>query len=174
MNFNKFTIKSQEAIQQAQLLAQSLGHQQIENEHILKAIFQVDEHVIPFIFKKLNVNIQLLQQILDATLQSFPKVSGGDLMLSKNAQAALNDAIIIANKQKDEYVSIEHLLLSIFKSKSKISQILKDQGVTEKGMETAISELRKGGSVTSASAEETYNSLNKYARNLNQLAQENK
>ena len=174
MNFNKFTIKSQEAIQQAQLLAQSLGHQQIENEHILKAIFQVDEHVIPFIFKKLNVNIQLLQQILDATLQSFPKVSGGDLMLSKNAQAALNDAIIIANKQKDEYVSIEHLLLSIFKSKSNISQILKDQGVTEKGLDAAIVELRKGGSVTSASAEETYNALNKYARNLNQLAQENK
>ncbi|NCT16670.1 MAG: hypothetical protein GW771_00345, partial [Flavobacteriia bacterium] len=82
MNFNNFTIKSQEAVQQAQQLAQSMGHQQIENEHILKAIFQVDENVTPFLLKKLNVNIDLLQQILDTTLQSFPKVSGGDIMLS--------------------------------------------------------------------------------------------
>lgn len=174
MNFNKFTIKSQEAIQQAQLLAQSLGHQQIESEHLLKAIFQVDENVTPFILKKLNVNIQLLQQILEADLQSFPKVSGGEIMLSRNAQSTLNDAVIIANKQNDEYVSIEHLLLAIFKSKTKIAQILKDQGVTEKGLEAAISELRKGEKVTSASAEDTYNSLNKYARNLNQLAMDNK
>ncbi|PIX09256.1 MAG: type VI secretion system ATPase TssH, partial [Flavobacteriaceae bacterium CG_4_8_14_3_um_filter_34_10] len=134
MNFNNFTIKSQEAVQQAQQLAQSMGHQQIENEHILKAIFQVDENVTPFLLKKLNVNIDLLQQILDTTLQSFPKVSGGDIMLSRNAQSALNDASIIANKQNDEYVSVEHLLLAIFKSKSKIAQILKDQGVTEKGL----------------------------------------
>jgi len=174
MNFNNFTIKSQEAVQQAQQLAQSMGHQQIENEHILKAIFQVDENVTPFLLKKLNVNIDLLQQILDATLQSFPKVSGGDIMLSRNAQSALNDASIIANKQNDEYVSVEHLLLAIFKSKSKIAQILKDQGVTEKGLESAIQELRKGDRVTSQSAEETYNALNKYARNLNQLAQDNK
>ncbi|PIQ17572.1 MAG: type VI secretion system ATPase TssH, partial [Flavobacteriaceae bacterium CG18_big_fil_WC_8_21_14_2_50_34_36] len=148
MNFNNFTIKSQEAVQQAQQLAQSMGHQQIENEHILKAIFQVDENVTPFLLKKLNVNIDLLQQILDATLQSFPKVSGGDIMLSRNAQSALNDASIIANKQNDEYVSVEHLLLAIFKSKSKIAQILKDQGVTEKGLESAIQELRKGDRVT--------------------------
>ncbi|PIV51536.1 MAG: type VI secretion system ATPase TssH, partial [Flavobacteriaceae bacterium CG02_land_8_20_14_3_00_34_13] len=151
MNFNNFTIKSQEAVQQAQQLAQSMGHQQIENEHILKAIFQVDENVTPFLLKKLNVNIDLLQQILDTTLQSFPKVSGGDIMLSRNAQSALNDASIIANKQNDEYVSVEHLLLAIFKSKSKIAQILKDQGVTEKGLESAIQELRKGDRVTSQS-----------------------
>jgi ATP-dependent Clp protease ATP-binding subunit ClpB len=174
MNFNNFTIKSQEAVQQAQQLAQSMGHQQIENEHILKAIFQVDENVIPFLLKKLNVNIDLLQQILDATIQSFPKVSGGDIMLSRNTQSTLNEASIIANKQDDEYVSVEHLLLAIFKSKSKIAQILKDQGVTEKGLEAAIKELRKGDKVTSQSAEETYNALNKYARNLNQLAQDNK
>jgi len=174
MNFNNFTIKSQEAVQQAQQFAQSLGHQQIENEHILKALFQVDENVTPFLLKKLNVNVDLLEQVLEASLQSFPKVSGGEIMLSPNAQSALNDASIIAKKQNDEYVSVEHLLLAIFKSKSKIAQILKDQGVTEKGLESAIQELRKGDRVTSQSAEETYNALNKYSRNLNQLAQDNK
>lgn len=170
MNFNNFTIKSQEAIQQAQQLAQGLGHQQIENEHILKAIFEVDENVIPFILKKLNVNLEMLKQILDKQLDSFPKVSGGDIHLSREAGKAVNEASLIAKKMNDEYVSIEHLLLAIFASKSNIAQTLKDQGVTEKGLKAAISELRKGESVTSQSAEETYNSLNKYARNLNELA----
>ena len=170
MNFNNFTIKSQEAIQQAQELAQGLGNQQIENEHILKAIFEVDENVTPFILKKLNVNLDLLKQILDKQLDSFPKVSGGDIILSREAGKAVNEASLIAKKMNDEYVSIEHLLLAIFASKSNIAQTLKDQGVTEKGLKAAISELRKGESVTSQSAEETYNSLSKYARNLNELA----
>jgi ATP-dependent Clp protease ATP-binding subunit ClpB len=174
MSFNNFTIKSQEAIQQAQLLAQSFGHQQIENEHILKALFEVDENVVPFILKKLNVNIGLVQQILDKQLESFPKVSGGDLVLSREAGKTVNEASIIAKKMNDEYVSIEHLLLAIFSSKSSIAQTLKDQGVTEKGLKSAITELRKGDSVTSQSAEDTYNSLNKYARNLNQLAKDGK
>ncbi|MGX1929097.1 ATP-dependent chaperone ClpB [Flagellimonas sp. 2504JD4-2] len=170
MNFNNFTIKSQEAIQQAQQLAQGLGHQQIENEHIFKAISEVDENVLPFILKKLNVNVSLISQILEKELESFSKVSGGDIMLSREAGKALNEASIIAKKQGDEFVSIEHLLLAIFKSKSKIAQILKDQGVTEKDLKAAIDELRKGGKVTSQSAEDTYNSLDKYAKNLNQLA----
>jgi len=174
MNFNNFTIKSQEAIQRAQQIAQSYGHQQIENEHIVKAIFEVDENVTPFLLKKLNVNISLLQQILDSTLQSFPKVSGGELMLSRDANNSLLDASNIAKKMNDEFVSIEHLLLAVFQSKSKIAQILKDQGVTKKGLEAAIDELRKGERVTSASAEETYNSLNKYAKNLNELAKAGK
>ena len=174
MNLNNYTIKSQEAIQQAQLLAQSFGHQQIENEHILKSIFEIDENVTPFILKKLNVNIELLKSILDKQLDSFSKVSGGDIMLSKITGKTLNEASIIANKMNDEFVSIEHLLVAIFKSKSAISQSLKDQGVTEKGIIAAIEELRKGERVTSQSAEETYNSLNKYARNLNQLASEGK
>jgi len=174
MNFNNFTIKSQEAIQQAQQLAQSFGHQQIENEHLLKAIFNVDENVTPFILKKLNVNLGMLQQILDKQLESFPKVSGGDIMLSREANKTVTEASIIAKKMNDEYVSIEHLLMAIFASKSGISQTLKDQGVTEKGLKAAITELRKGESVTSQSAEETYNSLNKYARNLNQLARDGK
>ncbi len=174
MNLNNFTIKSQEALQQAQQLAQGLEHQQIENEHILKAIFEVDENVIPFILKKLNVNLNLLQQVLEKQLESFPKVSGGDIMFSREAGKTVNEASIIAKKMNDEYVSIEHLLLAIFKSKSSIAQSLKDQGVNEKGIQSAIEELRKGDRVTSASAEETYNSLNKYARNLNQLAIEGK
>jgi len=174
MNFNNYTIKSQEAIQQAQQLAQGFGHQQIENEHIFKALFNVDENVLPFLLKKLNVNIPMLQQILDKDLESFPKVSGGDIMLSREASKALNEASIIAKKMNDDYVSIEHLVLAIFKSKSKIAQILKDQGVTEKGLNAAIEELRKGDRVTSQSQEETYNSLSKYAKNLNQLARDGK
>ena len=174
MNINKFTIKSQEAIQLSQQLVQSLGQQQIENEHIFKAIFEVDENVAPFILKKLNVNVPLFLQILDSTIQSFPKVSGGDIQLSRTANTTLNEAEIIAKKMTDEFVSIEHLILSIFNSKSKVAQILKDQGVTEKGLKAAIDELRKGERVTSASAEETYNSLNKYAKNLNELARTGK
>jgi ATP-dependent Clp protease ATP-binding subunit ClpB len=170
MNINKFTTKSQEAIQLSQQLAQRNGQQQIENEHIFKAIFEVDENVAPFILKKLNVNVPLFLQILDSTIQSFPKVSGGDIMLSRDANKALNEAEIIAQKMNDEYVSIEHLILAIFDSKSKLAQILKDQGVTGKGLKATIEELRKGERVTSASAEETYNALNKYAKNLNELA----
>ena len=174
MNINKFTIKSQEAIQLSQQLAQSHGQQQIENEHIFKAIFEVDENVAPFILKKLNVNVPLFIQILDSTIQSFPKVSGGQLMLSRTANTTLNEAEIIAKKMDDEFVSIEHLILAIFDSKTKAAQILKDQGVTGKGLKAAIEELRKGERVTSASAEETYNSLNKYAKNLNELARAGK
>ncbi len=174
MNFANFTIKSQEAIQRAQQIAQSFGHQQIENEHIVKAILEVDENVTPFLLKKLNVNLPLLQQILDSTLQSFPKVSGAEMGISREASTALNEASNIARKMNDEFVSIEHLLLAIFGTKSKIAQILKDQGVTEKALKSAIDELRKGERVTSASAEETYNSLNKYAKNLNQLANDGK
>ncbi|CAM1354143.1 ATP-dependent chaperone ClpB [Tenacibaculum insulae] len=174
MNFNNYTIKSQETIQQAQQLAQSNGNQQIENEHIFKALFKVDENVLPFILKKLNINIDVIQQILEKQLDSFSKVSGAELMLSREANKTLNEANIIAKKMNDEYVSIEHLILAIFKSKSQISQVLKDQGVTEKNLKTAIDELRKGERVTSQSAEETYNSLNKYANNLNKLAQDGK
>jgi ATP-dependent Clp protease ATP-binding subunit ClpB len=174
MNFNNFTIKSQEAIQQAQQLAQELGHQQIENEHIFKAISIVDENVAPFLLKKLNINVNLFNDILDKTLQSFPKVSGGDIILSREAGKMVNEASTIAKKMKDEYVSIEHLILAIFKSSSKVAQILKDQGATENSLKAAIEELRKGDRVTSQSAEETYNALDKYAINLNRMAEEGK
>jgi len=174
MNFNNFTIKSQEAIQQAQILVQSYGQQQIENEHIFKAILEVDENVTPFILKKVNVNLELFKQLLTATIENFPKVSGGQISLSREASNALNEAQVIANKMTDEYVSVEHLILAIFKTRSKVAQILKDQGVTEKDLEAAIKEIRKGERVTSASAEETYNSLNKFAKNLNQMANDGK
>jgi ATP-dependent Clp protease ATP-binding subunit ClpB len=174
MNFNNFTIKAQEAIQRAQQLAQEMGHQQIENEHIFKAISEVEENVLPFILKKLNVNLPLLHQILEKEMTTFPKVSGGEIMVSREAGKTLNEASIIAKNMEDEYVSIEHLIMAIFKSKSKVAQILKDQGVTEKDLKSAIEELRGGGKVTSQSAEETYNSLEKYARNLNQLADNGK
>ena len=174
MNLNNFTIKSQEAVQQAQQLAQALGHQQIENEHLFKAILEVDDNVVPFILKKLNVNLPLLTQVLEAEIARFPKVSGGELIFSREAGKTLNEASIVAKSMSDEYVSIEHLLLAILKSKSKIAQILKDQGVTEKDLKAAIAELRKGGKVTSQSAEESYNALDKYAKNLNQLADSGK
>lgn len=174
MNINNFTIKSQEAIQQAQQLAQELGHQQVENEHLFKAITLVDENVLPFLLKKLNVNGMLVNQILEKELQSYPKVSGGNLMFSNEGGKTLNEASIVAKKMSDEFVSVEHLILAIFKSKSKISRILKDQGMTEKDLKKAIEALRKGGKVTSQSAEDTYNALDKYARNLNKLADSGK
>ncbi|WP_405566786.1 ATP-dependent chaperone ClpB [Polaribacter sp. Asnod6-C07] len=174
MNFNNYTTKSQETIQMAQQLAQTYGHNQIENEHIFKALTQVDENVLPFLLKKLNINIDVVTQILDKQLESLPKVSGAELMLSREAGKSLNEASIIAKNMKDDYVSIEHLILAIFKSKSNIAQVLKDQGVTEKHLKAAIEELRKGERVTSQSQEETYNSLNKFAKNLNDLAKNGK
>jgi len=174
MNLNNYTIKSQEAIQQAQQLAQRLGNGQIEIEHIFKSIFEVDENVLPFILKKMNVNVPMVKQVLEKQIESFSKVSGGELSISRDASKALNAASIFAKEMNDEYVSIEHLILAIFKSKSKIAQVLKDQGVTEKALKASINELRQGDRVTSQSQEETYNSLNKYAKNLNQLAKDGK
>ncbi|GIM54252.1 ATP-dependent chaperone ClpB [Capnocytophaga cynodegmi] len=174
MNFNNYTIKSQEAVQRAQQIAQSYGHQELQNEHFFKAIEEVDQNVLPFLLKKLNINREQLSKVLETALQSFPKVSGGQMSLSREANTMLNEAVSIAKKMNDEYVSIEHLILAIFKSNSKIGQSFKDQGVKEKDLEKAIQELRKGERVTSASAEETYNSLNKYAKNLNQMADSGK
>ena len=174
MNFNNFTIKAQEAVQTAQQIAQQYGHQELQNEHFFKAIEQVDENVLPFLFKKLNINREQLNKQLDAALQGFAKVSGGDMGISRDASTMLNEAVNIAKKWNDEYVSLEHLILAIFKSNSKIAQALKNQGVSEKELEKAIQELRKGERVTSASAEDTYHSLNKYAKNLNQLADSGK
>jgi ATP-dependent Clp protease ATP-binding subunit ClpB len=174
MNFNNFTIKSQEAVQKAQQIAQGSNHQQIENAHILKAILEVDENVTPFILKKLGVNVDLFNRTLENIIQSFPTVEGGELMLSKTANKMLIDASNIAKKMKDEYVSLEHLLLAILNSKGDTTQLLKDNGINDKDLKSVIEELRKGNRVTSQSAEETYNSLSKYAKNLNQLANDGK
>jgi len=174
MNPNQYTIKAQEVIQKAQQLVQEFGHQQIENEHIFKAILEVDKNVLPFLFKKLGVNQKLFTDILDSTIKSFAKVTGSDIMLSREAGKTLNEAPLIAKKMEDEYASIEHLILALFKSNSKVAQILKDQGVTEKAIKSAIEELRQGDKVTSQTAEDTYNALDKYAKNLNQLAEDGK
>lgn len=174
MNLTNFTIKSQEAIQAAQQLAQELEHQHIENQHIIKGMLSVDENVLPFLFKKLGVSLKLLETVLNKELEHLPKVSGGNMMLSQESNKSLNEASILAKKWEDEFVSLEHLLFGIFKTKGKVSTILKDQGVSEKHLKKAIEELRKGAKITSASAEETYNSLKKYAKNLNDLADSGK
>ena len=174
MNFDNYTIKSQEAIQRAQQLAQGLGQQDIQVEHIFKGIQEVDNNVLPFVLKKLQVNTTTLSQAVDKALASYPKVQGGQMLLSRTAGEVLLEASNIAKKRNDEYVSIEHLLLAIFKVKNQVGQALKEQGVTEKEFEKVITELRKGERVTSASAEDTYNSLNKYAKNLTQLAHSGK
>ena len=174
MNFNNYTIKSQEAIQRAQQLAQGLGQQDIQVEHIFKGIQEVDNNVLPFILKKLQVNTTTLNQAVEKALASYPKVQGGQMSLSRTAGEVLTEASSIAKKMNDEYVSVEHLLLAIFKIKNQVGQALKEQGVTEKEFEKVIAELRKGERVTSASAEDTYNSLNKYAKNLTQLAHSGK
>lgn len=174
MNLNNFTIKSQEIVQQAQIIAQELGHQQIENAHLLKGIFDIDENVVPFILSKSGAILPVIKQNLDAILSGFPKVSGGELILSREANQTLLDAVHLAKKMKDEYVAIEHLFLSIFNSGGKTSQMLKDAGLTENAIQSAIAEMRKGSKVQSASAEESYNSLNKYAKNLNEMARTGK
>ena len=158
----------------AQQLAQGLGQQDIQVEHIFKGIQEVDNNVLPFVLKKLQVNTATLSQAVDKALASYPKVQGGQMSLSRTAGEVLLEASNIAKKRNDEYVSIEHLLLAIFKVKNQVGQALKEQGVTEKEFEKVITELRKGERVTSASAEDTYNSLNKYAKNLTQLAHSGK
>jgi len=174
MNFDNYTIKTQQALQHAQQIAQEFEHQQIENEHLYKGMQAVDQNVIPYLLKKLDVNSTLLNQIIDKEIERFPKVSGSDQMLSRTLVKTLGDAVAISKKTGGEYVSIEDIFLALFKSKSKISQILKDQGVTEKDLEACITELRKGQTVTSKSQEDTYNALNKYAKNLNQMARDNR
>ncbi len=174
MNLNNFTLKSQEVIQQAQQIAFSMENQAIDTGHILKAVFEKDQNVTPFLLKKLGVNVELTKTILDKTLHSYSKVQGGQQHLSQNAGKVINIAQEEAKKMNDEFVSVEHLLLGLLNSGDAISQILKDQGVTKKALLEAIKELRKGERVTSASAEETYNSLSKYANNLNEQAETGK
>jgi ATP-dependent Clp protease ATP-binding subunit ClpB len=174
MNIKNFTIKAQEVLQHAQELAQGFSHQQVEIEHIFKAMLEQDQHLMPYLLKKVNVNLPMLEKALDSTLQSFSKVSGGELMFGRETVTMLNDASLVAKNMKDEFVTLEHLLLAVFQSKSKVAQMLKDNGVTKSQLEQTIKELRKGEKVTSASAEETYNSLNKYAKNLNEMARTGK
>ena len=174
MNLYLFTIKSPEAVQQSVQLVSQRGQQVIEAAHILKAVIMTGESVVNFLFQKLGVNVQNLQMVLDRQLDSYPKVSGGEPYLSSEANAVLQKAIEYSGKMGDQYVSLVHILLALLTEKSVASSMLKDAGVTEKELRLAIAELRKGNNVTSQSAEDTYNSLNKYAINLNERARSGK
>lgn len=174
MNLNNLTTKAQESVQFAQLWAFENEHQQIDNEHLFQGILETDDNVIPFLLSKLNVNTALLKQLNESALKSFHKVNGGNQMLSQKASKTLMNAFAIAKKQKDEYVATEHLLIALFESKSTVSKILQDQGITKSNLREVIKELRKGEKITSASAEQNYNALEKYAKNLNQLAKNGK
>ena len=174
MNINNFTIKAQEAVQKAQEIATARQHQAIESGHLLKGILSVDENVTPFLLKKLEVNIPRLTQQTDALLDKLPRVSGGGQYLSNDANQALVKATQLATEMGDDFVSIEHMLLGLLSGRDEVAHLMKDAGVSEKSLKAAIADLRKGSKVGSQSAEDTYNALNKYAKNLNQLAQAGK
>jgi len=174
MNFNNFTIKSQEVVQKAIELTRQNGQQQIEPVHILKALASESETIVNFVFQKLGANQNFVNSSIDKEIQNLPKVSGGDVFLSRESNDALQKAIDFSKSMGDEYVSVEAVLMGILKSKNKASQILKDAGVTEDGLKTAIMELRKGNKVTQQSAEESYQALSKYAINLNDRARNGK
>jgi len=174
MNFNNFTIKAQEAVQQASEIAQGNQQQAIETAHLLKGLLTVDENVVSYVLKKLNVNLNVLNQNLDAQIDKFPKVTGSGPYLTSGANSALQKAQSYLKEFKDEFVSVEHLLLGILSVNDQTSKLLKDQGVNEKDLKAAIVSLRGDSRVTGQNAEATYNALNKYARNLNEFAESGK
>ena len=174
MNFNNFTIKSQEAVQEAVNLAQSRGQQAIDPVHVLHAVMKVGENVTNFIFQKLGMNGQQVALVADKQMESLPKVSGGEPYLSRETNEVFQKATQYSKEMGDEFVSLEHLLLALLVVKSTVSTILKDAGMTEKELRAAINELRKGEKVTSQSSEDTYQSLEKYAVNLNEAARNGK
>lgn len=174
MNLNNFTIKAQEAVQKASEITSGNQQQAIETSHLLKGLLTVDENVISYLLKKLNVNINRISEVVDAQIQSFPKVSGTEIYLSSGANSALQKAQTYLKEFKDEFVSVEHILLGLLGTGDKVSAILKDAGVNEKDLKKAITELRGNTRVTDQNAEATYNALNKYARNLNEYAESGK
>lgn len=174
MDINKLTLKTQEILQSAQQIAMSLGHQSIETGHTLKAILNNDKDVTPYLFNELNVNIQVLEMALDKIIESYPKVSGGQIYMSNNMNAVLNSAFNELKQFGDEYVSVELLLLALLNSSDSVGSLLKDSGVNKSKLKNSILKLRNGESVTSNSQEGTYKSLEKFAKNLNQLAKSGK
>lgn len=174
MNFNNFTIKSQKAIEKAFQIASSQQQQSIDTAHLLKGIITEGENVIDFLLNKLGVPLQNLSQILDAMLQSLPKVSGGEAYLSREASTALQKAQEIASKMGDQFVSIEHILLALLEQKDQTARLLKDNGINRKDLDAAIQDLRKGAKVDSQTAEDTFNSLKRFAVDLNERARSGK
>ena len=174
MNFNNFTIKSQEAVQEAVNLTQTRGQQAIEPVHLLAGVLKVGENVTNFIFQKLGMNAQQITLVIDKQIDSLPKVSGGEPYLSRESNEVLQRATQYSKEMGDEYVSLEAIILALLNVKSTVSTILKDAGMTDKDLRAAITELRKGEKVTSQSSEDTYQSLSKYAINLNEAARSGK
>jgi len=174
MNFNNFTIKAQEAVQKASEIATGNQQQAVETAHLLKGLLLVDENVITYLLKKLNVNVNRLNDTLDEQINAFPKVSGSNIYLASGTNSALQKAQSYLKEFKDEFVSVEHILLGILSVNDKVSAALKDYGVNEKDLKKAIASLRGDNKVTDQNAEATYNALNKYARNLNEYAESGK
>ena len=174
MNLNNFTVKAQECVQKAQEMAMGNQHQAIDTAHLLRGILMEDEHVTPYLLKKMEVNIGRLTQQVDSLMATYPKVSGGSQYLSREANDALVKASQQATSMNDEFVSVEHILIGLVEGRDKVAQLLKDAGVSKKGLLAAMADLRKGSKVGSQTAEDTYNALGKFARNLNQLAQTGK
>lgn len=174
MQFEKFTIKSQESIQRAQQLAMEMDHQAIECGHLLKGIMETDDNVLPYIFKKLTINDQVLRAALDGILSSYPRVSGGQVYLSDPANRALGMARKEAEASGDEFVALEHILIGLLNTTSEVSNLLKDSGLSSRDIKSVMKELRKGSKVNSRNVEETYNALGKYAINLNERARSGK
>ncbi len=174
MNLNNYTIKSQEIIQKAQELADVNQHQAIESAHILKSILTFDENVIPYLLRKLDVNLEVMTLALDKIIIGFPKVSGGEQFLSRDANRALQKAEYYLKEFNDKFISIEHILLGILAGNDSAAQLMKDNGVTEKDLLQAIKQLRKGSTVDSQTSDNTYDALNRYARDLNDLANQGK
>ena len=174
MNPNNLTIKTQEVISNAQMIAMRNQNQQIDNLHILKSMLEMDDNVVPFLMRKQECDPKVVAAVVDKEMSRLPKVSGGEFYLGGGAQQALQKAILFCQDSGDEFVSLEHLLYGLLMAGDRVSQILKDAGMTEKGLKSAIQELHKGNKVNSANNEETYNALNKYARNLNDMARNGK
>ncbi len=174
MNLNNFTIKAQEAIQQAFQIAQGNNQQSIETGHILKGLSHSAENIIDFLLKKLDVNTSVFQQATAKIIESYPRVTGGETYVSSTANRVLQKAVALAQEMGDQYVSVEHILLALLDADDSVSRMMKDSGVNGKDLRKAIEELRKGSKVDSQSAEETYNSLNRFAINLNERARSGK
>ena len=174
MNFNNFTIKSQEALQHAFEIAQSSQHQSVENGHVLKGLLHAAENVTGFLLKKLGVNVTVFQQALDRIIGTYPKVAGGEQYLSGDTNKTLQKSIDISRRMGDQFVSVEHILMALLETGGTIASLMKDNGLNKKDMESAVAELRKGAKADSPTAEDRFNSLNRFAVNLNEKARSGK
>jgi ATP-dependent Clp protease ATP-binding subunit ClpB len=174
MNFEQFTLKAQQSVQRAQQIAMSMGHGSVDGLHLLKGILEEDDRILPFILKKFNTTVEVVTNSVQLELQKLPKVTGGEINLSRNATDMLQRASAEARNMKDDFVTVEHLLLGMMDTKDASAQLLKDRGVNSKDLKALLLDMRKGQRATSSTQEQTFQSLEKYAKNLNKLAQDGK